>query len=240
MIVPKGKPVILGKRTTIKDLLIEMREWKFTGCVEISYKQDELSKAKLIFKNGDLLLCGIERVISKREIIGNEALEELSTLESCIADIYSLNDKEVSKALEWNKGAIITTTAVGELQEITITPEHRKAILEKYGIREPSPQEVDEIIASVLEDETEHGIPEFAVADLDSLKKELKDIAERHLGKISRKVVKVIDSISSDSDIDQKITELQKAAKSLVMFVPKKKIDEMLEEMNDVFDKYGS
>ncbi len=144
MMIPKGETVELGKRGNFREILKELSNIGFTGYLEVSYKKDELSKAKVLFSNGKIVAAGIQRIISKSEIAGERALEELLSLENCVADVYALDEGKVAKALEWNRNAVVehlpeTEVEVegGLTEEIITSPDEREAILKKYGIKMP-------------------------------------------------------------------------------------------------------
>ncbi len=84
MMIPKGETVELGKRGNFREILKELSNIGFTGYLEVSYKKDELSKAKVLFSNGKIVAAGIQRIISKSEIAGERALEELLSLETAL------------------------------------------------------------------------------------------------------------------------------------------------------------
>jgi len=239
MLIPKGEVLELGKRGNFRDILRELSDSGFTGYLEVSYKKGELSKAKVLFSNGKIVAAGIQRVISKSEVVGEKALEELLSLENCVADVYVLDEEKMAKALEWNKNAVVehlpemeVEVEGGLTEEVITTPDEREAILKKYGIKMPSEEEIDQIITSALDGSYEvisatSSIP----GDLDSLKKSLISTAELYLGKMSKKVVDLINNCSSAEELVERFDEIRSAAKSLVIFVPRKKIDEMLSEM---------
>jgi hypothetical protein len=264
MIVPRGEIIEMGKRMSINQLLEEMRNSAFTGYVEISYRADELSNAKIIFRNGEPVACGVEKIISKRELRGMEAFEELSLVKNCVADIYALDEEKVSKAISWNTNAVLkkmestlekkigfVSNSVRDVREVLdIAPKKadllsfddseetvvvdRQAVLQKYGIKEPSISEIEGLIASALETD---GLLTVQDEDISTLREELKSIAERYLGRISNKVVNVIEEMNVDN-IEEKLPEVEKNAKKLVMFIPREKIDLMLAEMKGVLGKY--
>jgi len=239
MIVPKGSPLELGRRGKFRDILKSLSASNFSGYVEVSYRKNELSKAKVLFINGKLAAAGVQRLLSKTEVVGKRALEELLALESCVVDIYTLNERDAAKALEWNKNAIVeklpeeeAKSEEGITEEIISTPSEREAILRKYNIRMPSPEEIDQIIINALDGSYDLISTEISTpSDLASLKKSMEDIADLYLGKMSKKVVDIIKECKSREEIAERFDEIRNAAKSLVIFVPRKKIEEMLSEM---------
>jgi len=239
MMIPKGEVVELGKRGNFRDILKELSATGFTGYLEVSYKKGELSRAKVLFSNGKIVAAGIKRVISKSEIVGEKALEELLGLESCVVDVYALDEGKVAKALEWNRNAVVehlpeTEVEVegGLTEEIITTPDEREAILKKYGIKLPSEEEIDQIIMNALDGSYDViAATTSAPGDFESLKNSLISTAELYLGKMSKKVVDVINDCKSAEELVERFDEIRSAAKSLVIFIPRKKIDEMLSEM---------
>ena len=143
--------------------------------------------------------------------------------------------------IEWNKGALvglpeetgITAETVEEVTAEEVTaPEDREAIIRKYGIKVPSEEEIDQLIMNVLEDRTA-----ISPSDFQSVQNSLIEVANRYMGKLSRKVVEIIKSCSSMEELVERFPEIQRTAKSLVVFIPRKKIDEMLSEMEEVIGK---
>lgn len=213
----------------------------FSGYIEVSYKITELSKGKVLFNNGKVVAAGIQRVISKKEVVGSNALEELLKLENCVADVYALTEENVAKAMEWNKKAVVESLPVmeekvsgGLTEEVITTPDEREEILKKYGIRMPSQEEIDQLIINALEGGYELIESTATAGDFDSLKRELKEIAELYLGKLSKKVNEVIESCTSTEELVDRFPEITSTAKSLVVFVSRKKIEDMLSEMERV------
>ncbi len=236
MITPKGKTVELGKRGAFREFVKELSENGFSGYVEVSYKLSELSRGKVLFSRGKIIAAEIRRIISKEEITGNDALEELMELDNCVVDIYSLSEEEVAKAVEWNRGSLVEVSLEEEKTvelgtDSVATPKDREEILKKYGIRMPSEEEIDQLIISARED------THTTLGDFETVQKALVDVANQYLGKLSRKVVEVIKSCSSMEELVDRFPEIQKTARSLVVFIPRKKIDEMLSEMEGIIGR---
>jgi len=246
MLIPKGEAIELGKRGSFRDIIRELSESGFSGYVEVSYKIDELSKGKVLFNKGKIVAAGIQRIISKKEVVGSDALKELLSLENCVADVYALTEENVAKAMEWNKKAVVKELPEGEekvegglSEKVITTPDEREAILRKYGIRMPSQEEIDQIIINALEGSYELLEPTtVSTTSFESLKRALEETAELYLGKLSRKVIDVIESCTSAEELVERFPEIRSAAKSLVVFVSRKKIDEMLSEMERIIGEY--
>jgi len=129
MLIPKGDAIELGKRGSFREVIRELSDSGFSGYVEVSYKITELSKGKVLFNNGKVVAAGIQRVISKKEIVGREALGELLSLENCVVDVYALTEEKVAKAMEWNKKAVVeglpeeeSKVTGGLTEEVITTP----------------------------------------------------------------------------------------------------------------------
>ncbi|WP_202320335.1 DUF2226 domain-containing protein [Archaeoglobus neptunius] len=239
MLIPKGQTLELGRRGAFREIIRELSETEFSGYVEVSYKKEELTKGKVLFSGGKIVAAGIQRVISKKEILGSDALKELLSLESCVADIYALDEKNIAKALEWNKKAVVEELPEGEkemedglTEDVITTPDERERILKKYGIKMPTDEEIDQIIINALEGG--YDVVSTTAGDFESLKKALISTAELYLGKLSRKVINVINDCKSSEELVERFPEIKSAAKSLVVFVPRKKIDDMLSEMERI------
>ncbi len=245
MLIPRGETLELGKRGSFRDIISELSAAGLSGYVEVSYKKDELSRGKVLFSNGKIVAAGIQRVISKKEVLGEEALSELLDLENCVVDVYTLDDGKVAKALEWNKKAVVEHLPASEVEvegglseEVISTSDEREAILKKYGIRMPSEEEIDQIIMNALDGSYDVvSAAAFALGDFESLRKSLESTAELFLGKMSKKVVDVIRNCKSTEELVDRFDEIRSAAKSLVIFVPRKKIDEMLSEMERIIGR---
>ncbi len=316
MLIPKGDPVEVGRRGEFKSVVKSLLDTNFSGYVEVSYKTDELSRGRVLIKDGKVLAAGVTKVLSKREILGNQALSEMLELRNCVVDVYSLSGDKLEKAVEWNRNAVVSKAeklfgveevevkptkvevesetsaeaeiSEGEVQEIEqevekISEEEKKKILEKYRIKVPDAERLDEVIANLLEvspDELAAEMAEFAdsgevvadrgelmkkygieepsmteiekmifdalgevppppgTVDMNEVKAELKKIADEYLDKMSRKVKEVIDKCSSPDDLDACIEEVKRVANSVAIFVPKKKIDRMIEEMQEYLRFY--
>ncbi|WP_290597807.1 MULTISPECIES: DUF2226 domain-containing protein [unclassified Archaeoglobus] len=247
MLIPKGDAIELGKRGSFRDVIRELSDSRFSGYVEVSYKITELSKGKVLFNNGKVVAAGIQRVISKKEVVGSDALRELLTLESCVVDVYALTEENVAKAMEWNKKAVVeelpeeeSRVSGGLTEEVITTPDEREAILKKYGIRVPTQEEIDQLIINALEGGYEiiESTAETPVGSFESLKQALEETAELYLGKLSKKVNEVIESCSSTEELVDRFPEITSKAKSLVVFVSRKKIDDMLAEMERIISEY--
>ncbi len=246
MLIPKGDAIKLGKRGSFREAIRELSDSGFSGYVEVSYKITELSKGKVLFNNGKIVAVGIQRVISKKEVVGSEALGELLSLENCVVDVYALTEEKVAKAMEWNKKAVVeglpeeeSKVTGGLTEEVITTPYEREAILKKYGIRMPSEEEIDQLIINALEGGYE--IIESAatpVDDFESLKQALEETAELYLGKVSKKVNELIESCTSAEELVDRFPEIKSKAKSLVVFASRKKIDDMLAEMERIISEY--
>lgn len=245
MLIPKGESLELGRRGNFRGIISELSAAGLSGYLEVSYKKDELSRGKVLFSKGKIVAAGIQRVISKKEVVGEEALEELLNLENCVVDIYTLDEEKIARALEWNKKAVVEHLPAGEAEvegglteEVISTPEEKEAILKKYGIKIPSEEEIDQIIMNALDGSYDLVSATLSVPeDFESLKKSLESTAELFLGKMSKKVVDVIRDCKTTEELVDRFDEIRSAAKSLVIFVPRKKIDEMLSEMERIIGR---
>lgn len=104
----------------------------------------------------------------------------------------------------------------------------REKIMDKYGIRRPSDEEIDQIIANALGEESE----EVEVKkDFESLKSEIISILDSRLGKPAKKAVDIVNSCKSMEELTQKAEELGKALKTLIVFVPRKKVEDVVAEI---------
>ncbi len=226
MLIPKGEAVELGKRVRLSDLIAELQDNAFTGYVEVSYKLDEISRGQILLRNGDVVAAAVTKLRSRREFLGDDALDELMTLETCVADIYALPDEKVEKAIAWNRKALVGNVARIEVEVRGAVSEKRAEIdreklLERYGIREPSPEEVDAIIESVFKE------PLGDVGDV-------KRLIEQSFGKLGKRLLEIVDKCSSVEELAEVFPEIEKEAKKLTLFVPRKKFEEVLEKIREL------
>ncbi len=245
MLIPKGEKVEIRKNCRVSELLDELSNSAFTGYVEFYYKYGELSKGQLVLRNGNLVAGSVEKIVSKKEILGDKALDELKKIENCVAEIYVLEDEKVEKALNWNKNALIrlepkitvasdvnkskteTTMDLTHYREKEIAAPDRKKILEKYGIREPTPDEIDALIKNAL-DEVPLEMKKEEVVN------EVRKIIEDRFGKLSKKLLEILDEYKTVDELVKNFEVLENEAKKLSLFVPRKKIDETLEEIRQI------
>jgi|GEM_PF-2978220 hypothetical protein len=73
----------------------ELSRSGFTGLAEVSYKLDGISKAKIVFIKGRIVDCKITKLISKTEINGDHAINELLKVDKCVVDLYTINESSV-------------------------------------------------------------------------------------------------------------------------------------------------
>ena len=257
--VVKDKPVAIGRRGNFVDISGELSQSGFTGIAEISYRMGEISRARAVFVKGKMVEIKVNKLISKTELTGDEALDELLRVERCVVDIYTINesslnaleleesfglggnsdgqfDEQISSAsevevhhrLDTVENAIeIGTDSQVEEVELSIS---RDEILKKYKIKEPSEEEIEAIIRKAVEDE----LGEFELEvfeEFDGLKKELRALARKYLGKLSKKIEDSIEHATFPEELVELITEIRNS-KSLLIFVPKEKLNKLAEEMD--------
>ncbi len=258
MIVVKDKPIAIGRRGNFINISNELSRSRFTGVAEVSYRLDEISKARIVFINGRIVECKISKLISKLEINGDDAINELLMVDKCVVDLYTisesvidnfglnevyLRDVSLHSGVKFNKDTsaelseerVVETKPVNLVDSVEsvgfIEPElDREEILKKYKIKEPSEEEIDEIIKKAVEDEVceYQGNGEF-----ERIKEELKSITRKHIGKLSKKIESQIDSSTLPEELLGCISEI-KRSKYLLMFTPKENLNRMIEEMETV------
>jgi hypothetical protein len=221
----KDKPIVIGMRGRFSDILNQLSSSHFTGIAEISYRYGEISRARAVFVNGSLVECRVSKLISKRELTGEEALQELLSVERCVVDIYTMNESTIGGLNEFGFKEIRTfeTDVSSPKGEIS-----REEVLRKYNIKEPSEEEIDSIIRKAVEDVTEGKHPE----EFHDLKHELKKILNRHLGKLSKRLESRVDQLTRQEDFMDLPREI-KNSKSLLLFVPKERLNKLADEVQN-------
>ncbi|MEM2119899.1 MAG: DUF2226 domain-containing protein [Archaeoglobaceae archaeon] len=104
----------------------------------------------------------------------------------------------------------------------------KQKILDKYGIKKPKDEEIEQIIANALGEEIEEVELE---ADFESVKSEIIKILETKLGKPAKKAIDIVSSCKSMPELFQNAEEISKALKTLVVFIPKKKVEDVIAEI---------
>lgn len=245
--IEKGKP---GR--ILENLMLS----KFSGYIRVGFKMDELCSAEVLLENGKILAAEILRIKSKKSVYGDEVLSELANLENSVVEIYTLSPEQIKKALELNKSARVSEAGVMRLErdkiierygiekpdekeieqviteavgnsELAVELEKEK-IMKKYGIKKPSEEEIDYLISNAFGDEE---IEEVVSVDFGQLKRELVDLLNSKIGKPSKKTVGIIESCGSYEELIKKGTEIEKALRTLVMFIPREKIEEVISEI---------
>ncbi|MDK2795628.1 MAG: uncharacterized protein PWQ58_827 [Archaeoglobaceae archaeon] len=260
MILPKTSltKIERGKFSKILENLILS---KFSGYIKVGFKKEELCSAEVLLENGEILAAEIVRVKSRTSIYGDDALSELANLENSVVEIYVLNTEQIKRAYELNKSAKVSEGSTMRLERNKIIEKYgianpdereieqaitmaignselafeleREKIMNKYGIKKPSEEEIDYLISNALGEETE--VSATAV-DFEQLKKEILDLLYSKIGKPSRKTASIIESCGSYDELIRKGAEIEKSLKTLVMFVPREKIDEVI---SDIEQKIG-
>ncbi|MEM0202513.1 MAG: DUF2226 domain-containing protein [Archaeoglobaceae archaeon] len=106
----------------------------------------------------------------------------------------------------------------------------KQKILDKYGIKKPRDEEIEQIIANALGEETEE-VEVGVEKDFETVKSEIIKILETRLGKPAKKAIDIVNSCKSMSELSQNAEEIGKALKALVVFIPRKKVEEVIAEI---------
>jgi len=236
MMVVKDKPIAIGKRGNFTNIFCELSQSGFTGVAEVSYRLDEISRAKIVFIKGKIVDCKISKLISKSELTGDEAINELLKVDKCVVDLYTINESAIDN-FEQNEVYLKSTAQAVPVTEqmsaegnpLEICKLNREEILKKYKIKEPSEEEIEAIIKKAVEDELEV----LELDELEQTKEELKTIARKYLGKLSKKIENAIDQSTFPEELFDCITDIKKS-RSLLMFVSKEDLNKMIEEMDSV------
>ncbi|MDI9610000.1 MAG: DUF2226 domain-containing protein [Archaeoglobaceae archaeon] len=253
MILPKTSLTKIEKGK-VEKILENLSLSKFSGYIKVGFKRDELCSAEVLLDGGKIVAAEVIRVRSKTSIYGDEAISAISDLDNSVVEIYVLNADQVKKAIELNKSAFVTergmmiverskiiekygipkpdekeieqaiTESVGN-SELAFEIEKEK-VMRKYGITKPSEEEVDYLISNALGDlEAEEIQGAQTAVDFGNLRKEIVDLLYSEIGKPSKKAVSIIESCVSYEDLIKKGAEIDKALRTLIMFIPKDKID---------------
>ncbi|MET1123891.1 MAG: DUF2226 domain-containing protein [Archaeoglobaceae archaeon] len=238
MILPKGEAVEIGRRGRLAEVVAELQAGNFTGYVEVSYRTDELSKGRILFRNGEILAANVTKVVSKKSLDGDDALEELMEVENCVADIYALSDDKVEKAVAWNQKSLVIQKAkpkveveekvgVGESAEAGLSEAttSREEVLKKYNIKPPSQEEIEALIRNALEE---------PLLDEEELIEEIRKLLEKSFGKAAKRAISMLNGVSSVDQLRENFDVLERELKKLTLFFPRKKVDEVLEEIRSL------
>jgi hypothetical protein len=229
MMVIKDKPIAIGVRGRFSDILDQLSSSHFTGIAEISYRLGEISRARVVFVDGNMVECRISKLISKAELVGEDALQELLGVENCVVDIYTMNEPLM--------GGSFNESDPRDVQGLNVeisprTEISREEILRKYNIKEPTEEEIESIIKRAVEDVVETEPKE----EFHDLKDELKKILNRHLGKLSKKLESRIDHLTKREDFMNLPQEIRNS-KSLLIFIPKERLNKLAEEIQDLLSE---
>jgi len=255
MILPKTALTKIEKgkfERIIENLMLS----KFSGYIRVGFKRDELCSAEVLLENGKILAAEITKIKSKKSVYGDEVLSELANLENSVVEIYTLSPEQIKKAFELNKSARVSEAGVMRLERDKIIESYgiakpdekeieqviteavgnselaveleREKIMNKYGIKKPSEEEIDYLISNALGEEE---IEEAGSVDFGQLKRELVDLLNSKIGKPSKKTVSIIESCGSYEELVKKGAEIERALRTLVMFIPKEKIEEVISEI---------
>jgi hypothetical protein len=200
MIIPRGKAVVTDLRTTVGDVLSKLKGDGFTGYVKMAYRGGELSVAHIVCKHGKIVLCDIEKLISKIEVRGDDAMNDILNFTDvpCVVSMYKLDVDVVNQIIP--------------LKARSIVRKGKRMSESKPSLTEPSS------IEKTLSDD---------------VRSKAKEIVRSYLGDmLSKKIVKVIDETTDIGELSERI---RKASKPLVTFVPKKKINKMIEDVENLF-----
>ncbi|NHW24157.1 MAG: DUF2226 domain-containing protein [Archaeoglobales archaeon] len=143
------------------------------------------------------------------------------------------NDEEIKNIILDAVGSSELAQEVEERLKVTEkTVSDRDKILEKYGIKRPKEEEIEFLISNALgiEEESEKS---GAIKDFNTLKKELIELIVSKVGKPSKKSVSIIESCNSYEELMDKREELEKSLRSLVMFIPREKINMLIADIEE-------
>lgn len=259
MIVPK-LTLTKVEKGKFQEILEIISKSKFSGYVRVGFKKGELSLGEIIFENGKPIIAEVSKLKSKTSISGDAAIRELENLEYVVAEIYTMTTDQLRKVVEMNRGLEVKEAKVEidtkvkpekkalyekygikppeewEIQKIIrdslensefFSEIEKHDSLAKYGIKRPREEEIDAIISNVLGEYEEEEIkPEF-----EALKAEIVETISSRLGKAAKKAVDMVKSCKSERDLIQNAGAIGKTLKSLTVFVPKKKVEEVIAEI---------
>ncbi|MEM4540871.1 MAG: DUF2226 domain-containing protein [Archaeoglobaceae archaeon] len=136
-------------------------------------------------------------------------------------------NEEIKKIIQNSLGNSELALEIEEVSKVSRTvAEEREKILQKYGIKKPAEEEIEFLISNAL------GMEETTV-DFNKLKKELIELITSKVGKPSKKAVSIIESCNSYEELLDKRSELEKSLRSLVMFIPREKINTLISEIEE-------
>ncbi len=258
MIVPK-LTLTKVERGKFQEILEILSQSKFSGYVRVGFKRGELSLGEIIFENGKPIIAEVSKLKSKTSVSGDAAIRELENLEYVVAEIYTMATDQLRKVVEMNRGLEVREAKVEigtkvkpekkvlyekygikppeewEIQKIIreslensefFSEIEKHDPLAKYGIKRPREEEIEAIISNALGEYEEEIKPEF-----EALKAEIVEIISSRLGKVAKKAVDIVKSCKSERELIQNAGAIGKALKSLTIFVPKKKVEEVIVEI---------
>lgn len=145
--------------------------------------------------------------------------------------IVKPDNGEIRKIIQNSIGNSELALEIEESLRVSKTEsEEQEKILKKYGIKKPTDEEIEFLISNAL------GTEEMEI-DFNSLKKELIELITSKIGKPSKKTVSIIESCKSYDELIEKRAELEKSLRSLVMFIPREKINMLIAEIEEKIGK---
>lgn len=188
--VPRGRDIghfKIGEKKT-KTILKDLEKKKFTGYLRVTRRTEDgkLEDGYILFREGEIVLSYLEEV-------GSRVFEEKDAMERMLSDkgdgiitISEYSDMEVEIAMEsLPKLLEETKSKIGQRTESEIKEEiskeettkeeidEKEKLMEKYGIKPITEEEVDRIISSYYGEELE----ELSEEELEkNLKKQISDL----------------------------------------------------------------
>lgn len=264
MILPKV-PLTKIEKGKLEKVLENLIFSKFTGYIKVGFKKDELCSAEILLDEGKIVAAEVMKVRSRTSIYGDDALSEISGLTESVVEIYTLNPDQIKKTIDLNKSALTSERGMWIIERAKSAEKYgvqksdergiekamvesvgssglaveieREKILRKYGIAKPSDEEIDYLISNALgelkEEVQESQIPN----DFTNLKREIVDLLYSEIGKPSKKAASIVESCRSYEDLIERGPEIEKALRTLIMFIPKEKIDEVITKIEQKIGK---
>jgi hypothetical protein len=123
--VPRGLRIYSG-HDELDTVIEKLKAGGFSGYVEVAGKRNgELHIGTIVFLDGEIVIAGLENVITKSEFFGEKALMSIAELEKTNYEVFQLDNSKIKLAYEFNP------------KESYLIEPVREEKIEKETIREP-------------------------------------------------------------------------------------------------------
>ena len=209
------------ERGSFQDILSRMGN--LSGCLKIYFKDPELSKSDVLILDGVIKTVKTIRIKSKTVIRGDDALQELLRVESCTAEIYPMERREVEK--------LVNSMFLERVSDL-----FGKIETEKSAFMESKVFKTERAIEPKISEKPETK-PKTLDPEFEREKERLIKLIESEIGKIAAKPMKILGSLNSFSDFSKAYPDVIAQLDSLTIFVGKDKISRIKSELEKVLNR---